>query len=201
MIKKNAFIFICCLFATTIISCSKHYKLKKSDINYIPYKGNEVLVFHSDKNRVDTIFLKGMSKFNGCGDPLDMYPEKCDGIRVNCTRTDPNYDRYLEGKELVHIVAIQSGDTHISFDIVLKGSWFYNLDSYSLSEFDNMPNSELRIGDKVYNDVKIFEANDYAKQYSHRDNYAERFYWSVSHGFLGLDRKDEKWRFIEKYVP
>jgi hypothetical protein len=201
MIKENAFIFVCCLFATTIISCSKHHKLKKSDINYIPYKGNEVLVFHSDKNRVDTIFLKGMSKFNGCSDPLDMYPDKCDGIRVNCTRTDPNYDRYLEGKELVHIVAVQSGDTHISFDIVLKGSWFYNLDSYSLSEFDNMPNSELRIGEKVYNDVKIFEADDYAKQYSHRDNYAERFYWSVSHGFLGLDRKDEKWRFIEKYVP
>ena len=25
-------------------------------------------------------------------------------------------------------------------DIVLKGSWFYNMDSYSLSEFDKIPN-------------------------------------------------------------
>ena len=195
-----ATIFTYCFIVTTVISCSEHYKLKEDDIKYIPYKGNEVLIFHSDKNRADTIFLKGMSQFNGCGEPLDMYPDRCDGIRVNCTRTDPNYDRYLEGKELVHLVAAQSGETHISFDIILKGSWFYNLDTYSLSALDKMPNSELVIGNKIYKDVKVFEASDYAKQFAQRENYAERFYWSVGHGFLGLDRRDEKWRFIKKYV-
>ena len=198
--KKNiCYIFAYLFLVTAIVSCSKHYRLKKDDLKYIPYKGNEVLVFQSDKNRMDTIFLKGMSDFNGCGDPLDISPDKCDGISLNCTRTDPNYDRYLEGKQLVEVVATQEGKTHISFDIVLKGSWFYNMDSYSLSEFDKMPNSELTIDNKTYNDVKIFEASNYAKQYEQRDNYAERFYWSLSQGFLGLDRRDEKWRLIKKY--
>ena len=199
--KKIAFIFTYCFLVATIISCSRHYKLKKDDIKYITYKGNEVLVFQSDKNRMDTIFLKGMSHFNGCGDPLDLFPDKCDGISLNCTRTDPNYDRYLEGKTLVEIVATSSRETHISFDIKLRGSWFYSMDSYSLSEFGKIPNSELTIGNMVYKDVKIFEASSYAKQFEQRDNYAERFYWSVSKGFLGLDRRDEKWRLINIYEP
>jgi hypothetical protein len=75
------------------------------------------------------------------------------------------------------------------------------MDSYSLSEFKNIPNSELTIDSKICKDVKIFEASEYAKQYEQRDNYAERFYWSSSQGFLGLDRRDEKWRLIKKYVP
>jgi len=75
------------------------------------------------------------------------------------------------------------------------------MDSYILSEFDKMPNSELTIGNTVYKDVKIFEASDYAKQYEQRGNYAERFYWSVSKGFLGLDKRDEKWRLIKIYEP
>ncbi len=199
--KTILYIFTYFFILTTFVSCSSHHKLKKEDIKFIPYKGNEILVFKSDKNRMDTIFLKGMSDINGCGDPLDIFPDKCDGISLNCTRTDPNYDRYLEGQRLVEVVAGSDKQTYISFDIILKGSWFYNLDSYSLSEFDNIPNSELKIDGKVYNDVKIFEANNYAKQFSHRNNYAERFYWSVSQGFLGLDRKDEIWRLIEKYTP
>lgn len=201
MTKKVAYILALCFFMTVFVSCSKHYRLKKGDIKYIPYKGNEVLVFQSDKNRIDTTFLKGITEFNGCGDPLAMFPNKCEGVRLNCTRTDPNYDRYLEGKELVELVATQSGETYISFDIVLRGSWFYNMDSYSLSEFDKLPNSELTIGNTVYKDVKVFRASDYAKQYEQRDNFAERFYWSVSKGFLGLDRRDEKWRLIKIYEP
>jgi len=59
----------------------------------------------------------------------------------------------------------------------------------------------LTIDDIVYRDVKVFEASDYAKQYEQRDNYAERFYWSVSKGFLGLDRRDEKWRLTKIYKP
>ncbi|HEX7906264.1 MAG TPA: hypothetical protein VF487_20460 [Chitinophagaceae bacterium] len=185
----------------TIVSCSRSYHLERGDLKYIPYKGNEILVFKSDNNRMDTTFLTGKGKGSGCAGSQELFPDECEGISINCTRTDPNYDRYLEGKWLVELVATKSGETHISFDIVLRGSWFYNMGSYSLPEFDKMPNSELTIGNTVYKDVKIFEASDYAKQYEQRENYAERFYWSISKGFLGLDRRDEKWRLIKIYEP
>lgn len=101
----------------------------------------------------------------------------------------------------MELVATKGGQPHISFEIVLKGSWFYDKHSYSLSAFNKMPNVELTIDNKVYNDVKVFEAGDYAKQYEQRDNYVDRFYWSVTRGFLGLDRRDEKWRLIKIYEP
>ena len=69
---------------------------------------------------------------------------------------------------------------------------------YSKTEFDSIPLSKITIDKKVYDDVKIFESDG---SYEQRDNYAERFYWSVSEGFLGLDRRNEKWRLIKKYVP
>jgi hypothetical protein len=201
MINKIGYILSYCLIVLTIVSCSKHYRLRKNDEKYIPYKGSEILVFHSDKKRADTIFLTGVGNGSGCVDSQALFPDKCEGISINCTRSDPNYDRYLEGKQLVEVKATQSGESHIYFDITLRGSWFYNMDSYSLSEFDKRPNAELTIENKTYRDVKIFEASDYAKQYKDRDNYAERFYWSLSQGFLGLDRRDEKWRLIKKYEP
>ena len=94
------------------------------------------------------------------------------------------------------------GITYLSFDITLKGSWFYSAnDDFSLSEFDSIPNTKMSIGTKKYVDVKIIEASANAKQYEDRDNYVERFYWSLNDGFLGLDRRDKKWRLIKKYVP
>lgn len=200
--KKFKNILIIAIFTLIGASCSQSYKLKEGDLNYIPYEGNEILVFKSDQNRMDTIFLKGISDFNGCGDPLAIFPDKCQGKSLNCTRTDPNYDRYLEGKQLVELVASSRSETYISFDIVLKGSWFYNAsESLSLHQFDSIPNKNLKIENKTYSDVKIFEATQYAKQYEDRKNYAVRFYWSENEGFLGLDRRDEKWRLIKKYVP
>lgn len=200
-LKNIAYIYSCSYLFALLVSCNEHYELKKSDLKYIPYKGNEILVFQSDKNRMDTIFLNGTRYFNGCYDPLAIFTDQCDGIIFNCTKSDPNYDRYLDSTELVELVATSSGQTHISFDISLKGSWFYGGDSYSLTEFDKIPNSELTIGNVKYNEVKIFEATNDAKQYEQRENYVERFFWSVSKGFLGLDRRDEKWRLVKIYKP
>ena len=181
-----------------VLSCRREYKLGVGDLDYIPYKGHEILIFESDQGRMDTIFLKGLEDFTGCMDPLAIFPDKCEGKYLVCTKTDPNYDRYLEGKSLVEIEAVPKDETRISFDITLKGSWFYGLDSYSLSEFDSIPEELLIIGEKTYSDVKVFKASEYAKQYKRRDNFAERFYWSLKEGFLGLDRRDEKWRLVKK---
>lgn len=180
------------------VSCGSNYRLDKESLKYIPYEKNEILVFKSDRNDLDTIFITGLRRFNGCNDPLAIFPDNCEGYTLTCTKSDPNYDRYLEQKELVEIVATSNNQTHISFDITLKRSWFYNMASFTLEQFDSIPITELKIETEIYKDVKVFEANG---SYNQRDNYAERFYWSLTEGFLGLDRKDEKWRLINKYLP
>jgi hypothetical protein len=52
----------------------------------------------------------------------------------------------------------------------------------------------MKIGDKIYNDVKIIKATN---KYIERDNYVERFYWSETQGFLGLDQRNRNWRLIK----
>lgn len=188
------------LFAITLISCGRNYRVDKNDLNYIPYNGNEVLIFKSDLNRLDTIFVKDLRKFNGCYDPLSFSSDDCEGYEIVTKATDPNYDRYLEGQGLVHIVKSKDGETYINFGITMKGSWFYGAELHpiNLNRFDSIPTSSMVIENKKYDDVKTLKSNG---RYSKRDNYVERIYWSVSEGFLGLDRRDEKWRLIKKYVP
>jgi hypothetical protein len=184
-----------------ISSCRTVYKINSSAKNYIPYKGNELLTFKSDKGKIDTIFLTGVGNYYGCYDPLAIFPDKCEGIVLGCKRTDPNYDRYLEGKYLIKIGVTKNKENYISFDIAMKGAWFYDNNQYSLIQFDSIPNNTLTIEDKIYSDVKIFSADNYANQFRDRINFVERFYWSASKGFLGLDKGNEKWRLyriIEK---
>ncbi|WP_417854531.1 hypothetical protein [Xanthomarina gelatinilytica] len=188
------------LFAIVFISCGRNYRVDKNDLNYIPYNGNEILILKSDLNRTDTIFVKELRKFNGCYDPLSFSSDDCEGYEIVTKATDPNYDRYLEGSSLVHIVKSKDGETYINFGITMKSSWFYGAELHpiTLNRFDSIPTSSMVIENKKYDDVKTIKSDG---RYNKRDNYVERIYWSVSDGFLGLDRRDEKWRLIKKYVP
>ncbi len=196
--KKITHIVGYCVLAMILTSC--YYFLREKDIQYInSYQGNEILVFQSDRNRMDTIFLKGTEKFMRSGVSLKAN----DGFRLIYTK-ERDDEMEFGGKSFIEIDVTQK-TPDIKFDgTILKDSWFYGINlgnTISLAEFKKMPNTELTIGDKIYSDVKVFEAGDYAKRYEYRDNYAERFYWSVSEVFLGLDKRDEKWRLIEKYIP
>jgi len=180
-------LYILTLFSLTFFfSCGTTYELSETDLNYIPYKGNEVLVFKSDLNNVDTIFLNGLKNFTGCIDPLAIFPNKCEGKYISCTRTDPNYDRFLTDRKLVEIVATIDKETKISFDIALKGSLFYSLNSYSLNEFDKLPQIKLETENTIYEDVVVFNSDTYAQQFKERENYAHKFYWSKREGFIGV---------------
>jgi hypothetical protein len=189
--KKLKLILIFSIFLLVLLSCGM--KIRKEDNKYIPYKGNEILVFQSNKNELDTIFLTGISKFNACYDPLSLFKPACEGKELSCKKSDPNYDRYLPYQSLMSISKIKN-ETYIGFDITLRYSWFYENAYMNLIDFKSLPNSEMKIGDKIFNDVKIIEANN---KYIERDNYVERFYWSVSQGFLGLDQRNRNWRLLK----
>lgn len=145
---------------------------------------------------MDTIFIKGWHPFD-CDEPERITGSLCNGYKLMCTKTHPNYNKYIDSK-LVQLVALKKGHQKcISFYITLKNAVFYGLQSsYTFEEFDDIPNTELKIADKTYTDVKVFEGDP---SNSEREIYVERFYWSVTEGFLGLDKKNEKWRLVKKY--
>ena len=195
--KNKLLTLITVITISGITSCSRGYKIDKADFSLIPYNGKEALVFKSTENKFDTIFLKGFDQYSAGSDPLAIFPDKYEIYRLNCRISDPNYDRYLDGKSIIELTAGED-ETIIWFDIFMKESWFYGKRIYSKREFDSVPISKITIDNRTYDDVKIFESNG---SYEQRDNYAERFYWSLSQGFLGLDKRETEWRLIKKYVP
>jgi len=180
-----------------ITSCSRTYKIDKPDFDLIPYTGKENLVLKSSENEMDTIFLKGFNRYVTHTEQMVFFPDRFEFYDLHCKISDPNYNRYLD-KTFVQLVGSSDKETLITFEIIMKGSWFYGKRKYSKTEFDSVPITKLTINNKTYDDVKIFESDG---SYEKRDNYAERFYWSLSQGFLGLDKRETKWRLIKKYVP
>jgi hypothetical protein len=79
--KKLKLILIFSIFLLVLLYCGM--KIRKEDNKYIPYKGNEILVFQSNKNELDTIFLTGISKFNACYDPLSLFKPACEGKELS----------------------------------------------------------------------------------------------------------------------
>ena len=83
--KKLKLILNFSIFLLVLFSCGT--KIRKEDNKYIPYKGNEILVFQSNKNELDTIFLTGISKFNACYDPLSLFKPACEGKELSCKKS------------------------------------------------------------------------------------------------------------------
>ena len=195
--KKSLRNLIIILTSSLFVACGKDFKIDKKDFDIVPYQGNEILIFESDTQDRDTIFLVGIDNYSTPFGKMELFPDEHEIYRVKTRRTDPNYDRYLEGKSLIELAAGEGG-TSIWFDIAMKRSWYYGKYVFDKSEFEKIPMTELDINGSKYNDVKVIESDG---SYQERDNYAERFYWSVENGLLGLDRRNEKWRLIKKYVP
>ena len=106
-----------------ITSCSRKYRIDEADYSLIPYKGNENLVLKSSEHKYDTIFITGIDRYLAGSDPLAFFPDRYEIHRLNCIISDPNYDRYLEGKKLIELRA-SSDETFIWFEIAMKESWF-----------------------------------------------------------------------------
>ena len=194
--KKTFGILLILVISITLFSC-RTYRIEKEYFNRIPYSGTEVLVFESSQAEKDTIFLKGSEKFKTDSDYLTFFPTREEHYIVTCDCTDPYYpNRRFENQSFVSLFADENGQTIFSVRAVLKNTYFYDA-SFTINEFDNIPLKNVKIGNKEYNDVKIVETEVNRKH----DNYAIRFYWSVSEGFIVLDNENLHWSLTDKYVP
>jgi hypothetical protein len=192
--KKTFCILFTLVISTMIFSCRTH-RIDKKYYNRVPYNGNEILVFESSEKENDTIFLKGTETFKLFGHRL--FQSNKQYYTVSCDCADPySPDRIFRDQSFVSLSGNKDGKTYITIRTILRNAYFQYA-HFSIAEFDDIPLSTISINDKYYTDVKIVES----KERKNHENFADRFYWSVSEGFLGLDKGDLKWRLTEKYVP
>ena len=189
-----------------LTSCGKTIRLSTKDFRWIPYKGNETLVFNSNTGDIDTIFLTGTKRYISPTDPLDMFPTNLEHFIISSTRSDPSppsgNHRYLDGSIFVELSASkQKHNAFLSFDLTAKDSWFYgNNDSWSLKTIDTLRGDTLQTKSKLYYDIIVVTPD--SDEYVDRSNYLTKVYWSKSEGLVRFDKKDSVyWELTKKYGP
>jgi hypothetical protein len=198
MIKYKVWLI---LISALSISCGRTYTLSDEDHKWIPYKGNETLVFHSTTGEADTIFLLKKEMMYGYPDPI-FGTNKYEIESIFCRHTDPyppsKQHRYLEN----YFVQInKSADKHsrLTIDLSAKDAKYYRLHSPKIDSIKELKPLTLKTKNKTYDDILVFESEDWLN-FKTRSNYVTHIYWSKSQGLVRFDKQDSVfWELIIKY--
>lgn len=183
-----------------LMSCGRTYKLSEKDYKWMPYTGNETLVFKSNTGIEDTIFL--LKK-----DTLLAYPEaqsltgmRYEVLSVSGKHTDPTEGehRYLENNLfLLNKAKDKLAELEISFSA--EDATFYRSSKIKIDSLNNEKPSMLQTQYSNYNDVYVFNG-EYELSYGKRSNFITKLYWSKSNGLVRYDKKDSVyWELAKKW--
>jgi len=204
MNKPMKYQLILLLFSTScLMSCGQTNKLSEEDYKWMPYKGNETLVFISNTGNVDTIFL--LKK-----DTLLAYPEaqslngiKYEVVSIFCKHSDSNMPngkhRYL--KNFFFNVG-KAKDNNAEMEILLsaKDANFYRLSPIKIDSLNKEKPVTLQTSYGQYDDVYVINAEDYLGTFHQRSNFITKVYWSKSNGLIRYDKKDTVyWELAKKW--
>jgi len=185
------------------MSCGQYYKLTEKDYEWMPYKGNETLVFQSNTGDSDTIFL--LEK-----DTLTAYPEaqssngiKYEVLSIACKHSDSysvdNKQSYLENV-FFEISRNKSNRSSIAIHLSAKDANFYRLNLIRIDSLVKQPSSTLRTKYGQFDDIYVIDGQDYLGNFYQRSDFVTKVYWSKSQGLIRYDKKaGVYWELEKKY--
>jgi len=191
------------LIISFLTSCRRTYKLSDNDYSWMPYKGNETLVFTSNTGKTDTIFF--LKK-----DTLIAYPEAqalngktYEVVRIFCRHTDPLKEggyRYLDNN-FFELKKSKEKKARLYFNLSTKDANFYCLTGIRIDSLKQENFSLLATKHKTYNDVYVIDDQDWLN-FRQRSDYVTKLYWSKSEGLIRYDKQDSVyWELTKKYSP
>ena len=198
---KEQFIFL--LFSTTLlISCDQENKLTGEDYKWMPYKGNETYVFKSNKEDIDTIFLLKKDTMLASPEAQSLNGTKCEIVSVFCKHTDPvsidGKERYIENY-FFEIKKDIDNKAEITILLAAKDAIFYRISSIKIDSLNKIKPFTLQTQYGKYDDVFLFNSEDYLDKFRQRSNFITKVYWSKSNGLVRYDKKDTVyWELAKK---
>lgn len=195
-------LFVLSSICLVLFSCGPTHRIPEAAYAYLPYAGNEILVFESNLGEADTMFLTGTDRRINPTDPLDFFPTRVEHFTVGVQFTDPSppggMQRYLRGT-FVELSMSADDAPWLDIDFKAKDAVFYGASRLALHDFDQLPVISLPLGDSLLHDIVVFE--DHRKEYYERSNHVERLYWSKREGLVRYDKKgQETWVLKRKFV-
>ena len=195
---------IALLTISYLTSCHGTYRLTEEDHSWMPYKGNEILVYISNTGDTDTIFF--FKK-----DTLIAYPEAqaingktYEVVRVFCRHSDASppdsNHRYLDN-DFLELKKSKDKKARLHFDLLAKDANFYRLTGIRVDSLAHQPPTSLVTKTKTYNDVYVIDDEEWLN-FKQRSNYVTKLYWSKSEGLIRYDKQDGVfWELTKKYSP
>lgn len=191
-----------CFVVLALMSCGQTNKLSEKDYSWMPYNGDETLVFKSNTGKTDTIFL--LKK-----DTLLAYPEaqslngiKCEEAVIFCKHSDPDASKNEHSYLKNYFFKIgMSKDRTAVMNIMLSAedAKFYRLSPIKIDSLAKIDPVALNTPYAEYNDVYVLEGEDYSGNFSQRSNFVTKLYWSKSGGVVRYDKKDGiYWELLKK---
>ncbi|MEP0386294.1 MAG: hypothetical protein ABJD69_02135 [Dokdonia sp.] len=194
-----------CVFVLVIMcftSCVTTYRIKESEFDLVPYKGNEILVFESNQGNIDTITLKkykGWSRTEKA--PYRIFHNRYEKYGIQLIHTNRSVADSTSSF-LIEICAFNWKGLRIDVRAQSNYYEYINMTRFTKEEFDSISSQEIRIGKKIYSDVKITPGDTLKNNFREPNlkNQVLQFYWSKKKGLLGWDSKNAIWRLRKKYM-
>jgi hypothetical protein len=196
--------FILFLFSTSfLMSCGQTKRLSEEDYKWMPYKGNETLVFRSNTGDIDTIFLLKKDTLIAYAEPQAVNGIKYEVVSIFCKHSDPympgGKHRYLKNK-FFKVEKAEDNRTEINILLSAKDADFYRLSPIKTDSLSKENPSTLQTQYGQYDDVYIINAEDYLGSFSQWSNFITKVYWSKSNGLIRYDKKDTVyWELAKKW--
>lgn len=198
MIRSVAFILISLMMFAQACGQDK-IPLKEEELKMLPYKGNETLIFKSNRGDRDTIHLKDF-KFGYPDGPeqLKYYGQKA-SIHGNFSDPNPPGDkhRYIYGRLFELNAATPERETMLGIFLKAKGAAFYGPDLLTVSQLNSLEKTNIHLNGRLLKDVIIIKADTTSKEsryFIKRKNFVIAIYWSSSEGVVRYVKKDgEVW--------
>ena len=191
---KKTFAFI--LFSV-LLSCGPEYKMKSESFDWQPYKIGDKLIFKSNTNQIDTIFVKEIKSYTNPDDHLAIFPDYYTTYFITGEITLINPFTSSIGntvkKDYVNILELSSGKETDYLTLNFKK----RRDTLSYSEV-TFKISELKLKFKnksKYESIKV-DAESYNKMSFSYD--LKTIFWSKEFGYAKYEFKNgHSWELVK----
>ena len=185
------------LFTSFLTSCGQTNKLSEEDFKWMPYKGNETLVFKSNTGDTNRIFI--LEK-----DTLLAYPEAqaINGIEYEVVGVLCNhYSRDNQGKGrkyyFFELQKAKDNRTEMVFNLSFDDIEFDRIRPVKIDSLIKMAPIKLQTSFGQYDDVYVIYPDDIGMYFYTRSGFITKLYWSKSKGLIRYDKKDNiYWELI-----
>lgn len=186
------------MLIAVLILTACDYEPGNPAMQWNPYKRWEVLIFGSEKNERDSIFIAEVET---------LHQGKTKVLKVNGEVIDNMLDAGKTPDKisfpLMTISIPENADAFLSIRLKTKHAGLFSFETKSITSLEALPKEEIDVYGTMYKDVLILQPDTTAAAYqrdSTPNSLVQKIYWSKSMGLIRYELKDGSvWSLGKRY--